>query len=406
MVFIDGMTIWILAVVLLASGFGLGFRQGAIRVAFAFLGIVAATLFAGLAGKIFKAILPHLGFQNPAAIWCLAPILGFVLVWILFKMAGFEVHRRVNVYYKYKAGDLQLGLWERLNSHVGACLGLLNGIAWLALISFLIFNFSYWTAQVAPSEQESRTTRIINTMGHDLESTGLDKVGRAVGSVPNIFYRMANFAGLIFQNRPVVGRLANYPAFISLSERSDVQQLGSVSEEWRDGAPVSQIEDNSQVHSLLQNTNLTIAVWDSVNTNMADITNYLITGKSPKFDSEKLVGRWNFDLIPALADLRQEQPKIKPTEMKAIRELWSQAFAQAAFVAGTDGQAFLENIPDFKQKPPAPQTWTGQWSDNGAGYDLSLSANGRTQAATAQTDGLRLTIKMDNATYVFDRAAY
>src|SRR5580692_8167841 len=107
--------LWILTFVLLAAGIGLGLRIGAIGASFSFVGMLFAALLAALIGKLFKFILPHVGFENPVMAWMAAPICGFLLVWVLFMAAGFEVHRRVGVYYKYKAGDLRLALWERLN---------------------------------------------------------------------------------------------------------------------------------------------------------------------------------------------------------------------------------------------------------------------------------------------------
>ncbi len=145
------MTIWILALLLLASGVGLGLRLGVIPAVFSFVGIVLATLLAGVTGKLVKPLLPHLGIENHTLIWMVAPIVGLLIVWVVFNAIGIEVHRRVSVYYKYKAGDLRLALWERLNPRLGACVGLLNGTAWLVLISFFIFNLSFWTVPVAPS---------------------------------------------------------------------------------------------------------------------------------------------------------------------------------------------------------------------------------------------------------------
>ncbi|HTV39480.1 MAG TPA: hypothetical protein VMF08_02820, partial [Candidatus Sulfotelmatobacter sp.] len=66
-------------------------------------------------------------------------------------------------------------------------------------------------------------------------------------------------------------------------------------------------------------------------------------------------------------------------------------------------QAFLKCLPDFKTTPVQTNTWTGQWSEDGTNYDLTLSYNNKSQVATAQTDGIRLTIKMDQNTYVFER---
>ena len=67
-----------------------------------------------------------MGIQNPTLIWALAPLVAFIIVLILFKVAGFFVHRKVYLFYKYKAGDLRMALWERLNSRLGPVPGLVE----------------------------------------------------------------------------------------------------------------------------------------------------------------------------------------------------------------------------------------------------------------------------------------
>ena len=149
MVFIVGMTIWILALVLLASLAALGYRQGAIRVVASFAGIVFAGLLAAPLGEHLKPLLPHLGLHNPALIWMLGPLEAFVLVLILFKIAGSVVHHKTEMHYKYHTDELKFALWGRLNRRGGLCLGVLNGTAYFVLICFVLFNVSYWTAQIA-----------------------------------------------------------------------------------------------------------------------------------------------------------------------------------------------------------------------------------------------------------------
>ena len=58
------MTIWILAVVVLAASIALGHKLGAINAAFTFVGIVFAGLLATTFGKVFAHLLPHIGFHN------------------------------------------------------------------------------------------------------------------------------------------------------------------------------------------------------------------------------------------------------------------------------------------------------------------------------------------------------
>jgi hypothetical protein len=405
------MTIWILTLLLLASGAGLGLRQGAIRASFSFAGIFFAFLLAALIGKFLKPLLPHVGIHNPTLVWMIAPIEAFVLVLVLFKVTGFVVHRKVSVYYKYKAGDLRLALWERLNSRLGACVGLLNGAAYLVLVCLVIYNFSYWTVQVASSDNETKTTQFINRLGHDLEDTGMAKVAHAAAPLPTSFYKVADLFGLIFQNPQVGQRLLNYPPFLSLLERDDLQQLAQNSDftsAWNEHAPLGQLLNEPAVKNILQDKDLINMVWGLLQTNMDDLTVYLKTGKSPKYDPEKILGRWDFNVSVTVAMLRQSRPNIPASEMRAARAWMSQAYADTTFVAGGDGQAFLKKLPQLKMqrgKLPTTEiaTWKGSWMANDTNYDLSLSSNGENKSMTAQTDGTRLTLKGDKNLLVFDR---
>jgi Colicin V production protein len=420
------MTIWILALVLLASLAALGYRQGAIRVAFSFIGILFAFLLAAPLGKLFKPLLPHVGVHSLMMLWVIPPVIGFVLVMILFKVAAFFVHHKVEMFYKYKAGDLRLSLWIRLNRRLGACAGLLNGSAYFVLICFVIFNLSYWTVPITSSHDETRndepwSTKLVNRLGHDLHNTGMDKAAETVATLPENYYKMADLAGLICQNLykennspnpEFVDRLANYPAFISLMERDDLQQLAQNADftnAWTLHAPMGQILDEPSVKGIIQNSDLLNTVLEITQNNLDDLTNYLQTGKSAKYDSEKILGRWDFDVGVTIAMLRQTRPKITSPEMKSIRALWTQAYAQTVFIAGADNQAFLKNLPTFKpqtaDQPPGTDNWKGQWSNDGANYSLTLAgASGNKSMSASTPDGLRLTLKDEKNTLIFDRA--
>jgi hypothetical protein len=411
MVLIVDMTIWILALVLMAASIALGHKLGAINASFTFVGIIFAALLAAPVGVIFKHLLPHIGISDQTAVWAISPIIAFLLVLVLFKMAGFGVHRKVEVYYKHKAGELRRAMWERLNARLGACIGTLNGTAYIVLISFLIFNFSYWTAQVMPSDDESRATKLVNHLGTDLQSTGLDKAAHSLVAMPVNFYKLADLAGLISQNPQLSDRLANYPAFISLGERDDLQQLAQNSDftnAWNSHAPMGQLLNEPAFKTILQNTELVNIVWGIVNvqTNLDDLMVYLQTGKSPKYDGEKILGRWDFNVSTTVAMLRQAQPNIPASEMRSVRAWMTTAYADTTLVAGGDGQAFLKNLPHLKPgKPPTTEVanWKGSWTANDTNYDLSLSSNGDDKSLTAQISGTRMTLKDDKDTWIFDR---
>src|SRR5437899_2698093 len=205
------MWFWLLALVLLASLAGLGYRQGAIRVAFSLVGILLGALLAGPLGKLLKPVLLAVGLKNPVLLWALGPLIVFLLISILFKVAALAVHQKVDVHYKYHGGDLRLALWERLNRRLGLCLGLLNGTVYLLLLSWAIYPFSYWTVQMATSDTDPKTMQIINRLGRDLHDTGLAKAARALDPLPQSFYDTADIAALIHNNSLLEARLARYP---------------------------------------------------------------------------------------------------------------------------------------------------------------------------------------------------
>lgn len=405
-----GMTIWILALVLLAAGAGLGLRQGAIRTGISFVGIVTAVLFAGMLGNLLKPLFSRVSIQNPTLIWALAPLIAFVVILIVFKVAGFFIHREVYLFYKYQAGDLRLALWQRLNSRIGLCIGLLNGATYLLLVSFVIYNLSYWTVQIAPSSNEPIEIRALNEMGNDLEATGLAGAARSVAPLPNLYYQLADLAGLLRQNPQLKKRLENYPAFLSLAERDDLKQLGqddNFQNAWQNLAPITQLLKDSQIMAILENTGLTATLLGVIQSNWDDLNGYLRTGKSAKYGSEKILGRWDFNVNMSIGRLLIAHPKISPAEIKALRSLWSSAYAQTVFIAAADHQAFLENVPRFKVEKGAAavaekMSFQGQWSSDGTNYDLSLRGNGQHSFMTAHTEELRLTIKSSNDSWVFD----
>src|ERR1700690_276022 len=258
------MTIWILALVLLISLAALGYRQGAVRVAFSLIGIMISALLAAPLAKYVKPMLPHVGIQDPTVIWMVAPVIVFVILLIPFKSLGYFVHRRMEVYFKYKGEGMQLIRWNRLNARLGLCLGPINALAYLVLISFVVFDLSYWTTQVAVSGDENRLIKLLNQMGRDSETTGFAQIARAIDPMPDSYFQYADLAGLLIQNPQLKDRLADYPMFISLTERDDFKQLGQNSEfqnTWKQRAPIRQLLDNDQFKSLWGNPDTANLVW-------------------------------------------------------------------------------------------------------------------------------------------------
>ena len=392
------MTIWLLALVLLASCAGLGYRQGAIRVGFSFFGIVLGALLAGPLSKLVKPALMAVGIKSPILLWALGPLIIFVIISALFKIAGYAVHQKVDVYYKYKVGELRLALWERLHHRLGLCLGLLNGTAYLVLIALGIYAFSYWTVQMANAETDPKTLKIVNRLGRDLQSTGFIKVAQALAPMPATFYDAADVVGVVYNNPLSEARLSRYPAFLGLSERQELQQLGS-DQGFADlrarQEPIKKVLENPQVRAILDNRELLQAIWDTVIPDTKDLEIFLRTGKSPKYDSEAILGRWHFDLNLTVGAMRRAKPNTTSSEMQKMKKWMVGAFQNTQLLAMTDHHAILKNLPPLKAPAAgAPQTGglqtlQGQWKSlDGGKYLLSLGS----EELPAMVEGDRVTV--------------
>jgi hypothetical protein len=206
--------------------------------------------------------------------------------------------------------------------------------------------------------------------------------------------------------------LSAYPAFLSLAEQDDFKLLGQNADfqnAWKSHAPIGKLWNNPQAEIIRQNTNTAGVVWNTVLTNLDDLQNYLQTGQSAKFSPEKILGRWDFNIMASLTALVQTRAIVPSSDMAAMRVLWFPAYAKTMFVAGADGRAFLKNLPQhFKSQPKQPTTydtatWQGQWKNDVDNYDVSLTSGGGSKAATASIDGSQLTFKMENDVLIFDR---
>src|ERR1039458_1008460 len=407
------MMFWLLALVLLASLAGIGYRQGVIRVAFSLVGILLGALLAGLLGKLIKPLVVALGASNPILAWVIAPLAVFVLISVCFKVGGFMVYQKVDVHFKYKAGDLRLALWERLNRRLGLCLGLVNGALYIILISFVIYTFGYWTVQMASADKDPRLVRILNRLAQDLQSTGFVKVAKAVSPIPQVWYDAADLAGLIYNNPLTEARLARYPAFLGLAERPEFQDMASdpqFTELLLRPAPIMEVLDQPKAQAITQNPDMLKLVWNTVVPDIKDLPIYLETGKSPKYGQEKILGRWNPNVNLAMSLLRRAKPNITSKEMQGWKRWMVASFAKTSFVAMTDQQAILKNLPGAKPAaadvaPSAgPQTLKGQWTAALDGkYQLALSGGGKDQSLMAKVDGDRLTIGAEGMELAFDR---
>jgi hypothetical protein len=135
------MIMWITALVLVAATAAVGYRQGAIRAAFTFIGLCIGAMLAIPFGPMFEWIFPIIGFKDPITRKFGAPVIAFVAVSLVFKGIAAFVHRKVEYHSRYHRDDATRAVWEVVMARTGACLGVLNGVVYLLVFAIIIAVF-------------------------------------------------------------------------------------------------------------------------------------------------------------------------------------------------------------------------------------------------------------------------
>lgn len=395
------MILWLLLVLLIASEAALGLRQGAVRVAVSFVGILFGALLAVPLGHLLARALPIFGIKDPVLTWSLAPVIVFLIISAIFKGIAAPLHKKVDVHFKYRASDLRLALWERISHRLGLCLGVLNGVAYAILLSYVIYVSSYATYQVASSGNDPAWMRGLNRLGADLHQTGLAKIGRSLDSIPDQTYAMVDLGALLYRNPLAQARISRYPAFLALGEKPEFQALGQNDflATWQNQEPILSFINQPQILAIRNNPALLQTVWGTVAADLDDFRAYLDTGRSAHYDPVKILGRWNFNVNGAMMAKRRASPNIPSSEMQKIKRWMVAAFAKTGIVAKPDQTLTLNELPVLKSGGNN-QTMQGEWKELQSNRFL-LTFPGLEFPVTVDND--RMTAKVEGTDLVFDR---
>ncbi|NGO38090.1 CvpA family protein [Limisphaera ngatamarikiensis] len=407
------MTIWILVLVLLASVTALGYRQGGVRVAFSLVGILLGVWLAIPMSPWMGKVLGWIGVKHPFWAWILPPVLVFWLINGLFKAVAFQVHRKVDVFFKYHAGDLHRALFERLNARLGACLGFVNGTIYTLLVCLGIYMFGYWTTQLGSEEGDPWTMRLFNRLAHDLEETRLHRAVAALDPLPEVYYQAADFVGLLFHNPMLEGRLARYPALLEIAERPELHgfaQDTSWTQLRQSRAPLREVLAHPQMTALMQNLDLLREIWAILEPDLPDLMAYLETGRSPKYEKEPILGTWAFDFRTAFVLYRKANPRMTALQLREARKHLSGIFLNTSLVAAPSGFVALKNYPVTRAPRPgetAPatehRTITGRWRSENGRYTIEVQLEGQQTAWPVEIANDRLQIPSANPPLAFER---
>lgn len=336
------MLIWTLALLLFAIAGACGYKLGAVRFAISLIGLIAATFLALPLGPYLKSVVPLLGLKNPIWAAVVPPLLVFLIIYAVFIGISFFVHRKVELYYKYKSDDRERISWERVNHALGLWVGAAMGGVWLLLIGLVVYVAGYFTVQVTTDETNSLPVKMLSQARQDLHSTGLEKAVAPFDPMPARYYEASDILGTIYQNPILISRLTQYPPFLLFGERTEFQELANDTEFNQmllSKADAMTIVKHPKLQAILQNADI---VQELLGQDLKDLRTYLETGVSPKFEEEKILGKWKLDPYATMAQERKRHPDMSSTEMRRLKTVMTEIMSTVTVVATTDKKVNLK----------------------------------------------------------------
>jgi hypothetical protein len=315
--------VWIIAFLCLGFVGAAGYYQGPVRAAFAFFGLLFGTLLAGPLSPLTRHLLPLLGLHHPAWSVFAPQVLGFLIVLIVFKIAGQVVHQKIAVYFKYKVSDQLLYRWQRVYARLGLCVGLLNGSFYFILLTLLIYSAGYFTTAVASGASDPVSVRFLTETRKELHGLNLDRMLASYDMVPVPVYQAVDLAALLLHNPLLFSRLEHYPPCLELAERADFKGLGrdvELQQMISSQAKVLDILRHPNLQTMLTNATVFAQVSGLLGKDLEDLQSFLTTGQSPTYDPETILGIWDIDRAATLVQARKKEPAISPKQLDKVEQ--------------------------------------------------------------------------------------
>ena len=373
------MLIWVVAVVLV-GGFGLlGHQTGAIRWGIGFIGAALGLALAGIAGGVVSAGLAMMGVKDYIDLALLPGVIVFSLLTIIFLVIGVAAHRPVELFFKYRSDEPTRAAFERMNQAIGLFVGLISGICVFFSVGNFVYRQGYLITQVTSDNGEATPVRYIAQLRGEMESTGWARTFAAMDNSPAKYYEVSDILGILHANPLVQGRAENYPPFLALGAQQEFAEIGS------DAEFLKLIQSKPALSAMLNHPKAAAVLFSPTlretfaKVDLKDFRKYLETGISPRYEDEKILGRWRMDPGTVFTQLKRERLNLSTAEMRSIRTALGPILSGATLVAYTDGRFSIKIAP-----PAAPVA-----AANPEGGEAAAPSPAATQNAYMARYGLR-----------------
>ena len=276
------MILWIVALLLVGLVGMVGFYQGAIRAVASFVGLILGAALSVPLADVLAPVFRMVGLKHPIWIAIVGPLIVFLIILTIFKVAGHAVHRKVDGYFKYQPSDTKRLLFERVNERLGIAVGVLNAAVYVMLIASVFYTFGYFTVQMATAPSDPFTMKLISRVAEDVKSVSLQKSLGPFIKVKESYFDAVDAIGTIFHNPVAQSRLASYPPFLPISDRQEFKDLGNdvkFQEFWLKGPTYEEFKNNAKIAPLVENVDLYTNVVGTLKGDYKELNTWLETGK-------------------------------------------------------------------------------------------------------------------------------
>ncbi|MCC7376940.1 MAG: hypothetical protein IT581_19935 [Verrucomicrobiales bacterium] len=345
------MIIWLVGVILVVLAAGIGFLLGGIRASVCLLGTFISAFLAKTVGGWVAGLVPMVGFKNPIWLFYLPPVFGFVLASLVFLVVALLVHHFVERRFRNSADEYTFARWARLNRRTGAAVGAAQGTLWLVLVAVVAYVPGYLATQLADEQENSVALRAANSFTHGMEDTGLIRLVERFEPATADHYLASDILGLVYNNPAIHSRLASYPPFLGLAEKSEIAELAKdpeINTLIQSRAGVVEVLENAKIRAVADNPDL---VNELLALDFADLDAYLRTGVSAKFKDERLLGRWRLNVRRSIAEMKNVSSEKLPTvEFNLLRKALNVYLDNMTVGFTTDNKALVKVKAKDEQK--------------------------------------------------------
>ncbi len=399
------MLVWSIALILAISCGIFGFYVGAIRCAITTIALILNLLLLIPLSNLVGKILPNLGISHPGMICVVAPFVVFLLFQILAKAIAHSSQAPIENYYKYKASDTQRMLFERMNQRLGPCVAILNALFYTVFVAIAGLGLGYATVPLSRGgEKDSFLFKSVNLLARGVQSTGMARVASPYVPAAPIYFELVDVIAEWFHQPLVQSGFSTYPPFIPLAEKKEFESMGNdvkLPDFLLKSPSYTDILEHPKLGPIFTDVTFLDTALKSLGGDLSDLSTYIKTGQSPKYDDEKILGRWDFNL-PASVGESKKLKRMSALEVNRLSVQLSSLMQDVTLLATVDHKIILRKgstqTGNFVRRE-------GTWKTDGGGkYQISLPvADDRSLETSGSVEGRRLHLSWTGVRALFDR---